>query len=96
MSWAPPGRDQDASPPGETLVAVLNQPYKESSYLTTFTYVKKQFLLFCGWHQELHTSDFFQKKLSFALAQFEWGYLPLSPPSTPTVFLFLLTASASL
>lgn len=97
MSWALLGTDQDASPPGKTLVAVVNQLYRDSSYLTAFIYVKKQFLLFCSWHQELQTSDFFlKKKLLFSLTQFEGGYLPLSPPSTPTFFLFSLTVSASL
>ena len=61
MSWALLGKDQDASLPRKTLVAVVNQLYRDSSYLTTFTYAKKQFLLFCGWHQELHTSDFLKK-----------------------------------
>lgn len=92
MSWAPLGQDQDASPPGKILVSIVSQPYRDSSYLTAFIYIKKQFPLFCGWHQELHTSDFCKKNI-VSLTQLEWGYLSLFP----TLFSsFSLTAFASL
>lgn len=50
-------------------VPAASWPHRGGSYLTVLAHVKKQFLLFCGWHQELHTSDFFVFKKSLSCGE---------------------------